>query len=66
MNAGVWGAHAARVLAMAARHRELSLFCRNNPHVQIGKIVSARAPKPGREARALPSHKEQPNEYSSY
>ena len=52
--AGFWGAHAPRVLAMAPRHRELSL----PPCAPPQKPVSARAPKPAREARALP--REQP------
>jgi hypothetical protein len=62
-----WGAHAARVLAMVARYRKFSLFCRRCPHWRNRKIVWARPPlqrmqsngqafKPAREPRTLPRY----------
>lgn len=53
MNAGVWGAHTTRVLAMTfSSSRTFSspgrVFNRSSE-----KIVSARPPKPAREPRAL-------------
>ena len=54
MTAHIWGAHAARVLVMAARHRELSSVPLNRLPHNGRKIVSARTPKPAREPRALP------------
>jgi hypothetical protein len=43
-----------RVLAMAPRHRELFLAYKQTTHPNGRKIVSARALKAAREARALP------------
>jgi hypothetical protein len=45
-----WGAHAARVPAMASRHRELFL----SNEIYILKTIAARAPQSAREGACAP------------